>query len=128
MDSWKIAEKLESLYPEPPLHLGEKSNETVQNAVGSLLNALVPRILLASQRNIMREPSTSWHAKDREQRFGKSLEQLDSEDGGEKAWNAAQSCLESLRNELSKSKRDDGPFVLGQTVSYADFAIAGFFD
>ncbi len=128
MDSQKIVEKLEQLHPEPSLYLDTKVHESVYGAVASTIDASISTIIPAAQRNILREPSASWHAADRERRFGKSLEQLEEDEGGEKAWDAVKHGLEALKAELSKHKRDDGPFVLGGTVSYGDFLIAGFFE
>jgi len=128
MDSQKIIEKLDVLHPDPPLLLDTKAHEPVHSALMSITMALKPTILLAAQRNILGEPSASWFAEDRKQRFGKSLEQVEQDEGGAKAWSAAQPGLEDLKAELSKHKRDDGPFILGGTVSYGDFCIAGFFE
>lgn len=128
MDSQTIVEKLEELHPEPKLHLETGIHEAVRDAIKELIGALKAPLFLGAQRNVLREPSASWFAEDRARRFGKSLEQMDADEGGEKAWKAAQPGLDALSAVLSKHKRDDGPFILGQEVCYGDFLVAGFFD
>jgi glutathione S-transferase len=128
MESLNIVRKLEQMYPNPSLHLDTGVHEDIQKATAGVIGPLRTVILPAAPRNILREPSASWFSEDREQRFGKSLDQLEVEQGGEKAWKAAESGLETLKTELTAHKRDEGPFVLGKDVSYGDFLIAGLFD
>ncbi|KAK5166664.1 uncharacterized protein LTR77_008208 [Saxophila tyrrhenica] len=128
MDSQTIAERLEELSPAPSLHLDTMVHESVHAALLSVIGAARPTIILAAQQNILSEGSAAWHAQDRERRFGKSVEQWEKDEGGEKGWKAAQPGLEAVKAELNRHKRDEGPFVLGGTVSYGDFLIAGFFE
>ena len=127
MDSFNIAEKFESLYPEPSLHLDNVVYKKVQKALGAAVGPLRYMVLAAVQRNVLREPSASWFAEDRTQRFGKTLDQLEKDEGGETAWSAAKDGLEMLKVEMTEHKQDEGPFVLGSTVSYGDLIIAAFF-
>ena len=43
--------------------------------------------------------------------------------GGKKAWEGAESPLKEIAGML---KENDGPFFMGQEVSYADFMVVGF--
>lgn len=52
-----------------------------------------------------------------------SLDQMEKERGGEAAWEAAGPGLDALDALLAEHKVDDGPFVLGSQVSYADFVV-----
>jgi glutathione S-transferase len=79
-------------------------------------------------RNVLRERSASWFAEDRQRRFGKTLDQYERDEGGDVAWQAAQKGLESLKLEIQQNKRDDGPFVLGSTITYGDFLVAAIFN
>lgn len=125
MDSQKIVHALESRYPDPSLHLDTQTSRPIHKALVSIINPLRPIVLPAVQRNVLREPSASWFAEDRKRRSGRSLEQLETDEGGEKAWDATLPGLDALLSQLSMHKRDDGPFVLGSQVSYGDFFVAG---
>ena len=127
MDSLNIAHKLEELYPQPSLLLHLGLHEKVLPAIGKAVNAARPMIWAGLYRNVLREPSASFFAEDRRRRKGKTLEQFQTDEGGEKAWHLAHEGLESLKVELSHHKKDDGPFVLGSAVSYGDFLIAAIF-
>ena len=127
MDSLKIVERLETLYPQPSLYLETKTHEKVLPAIGKAVNAARPMIMATVCRNVLREPSAPWFAADRERRFGKTLDEYERDEGGDAAWDAAQKGLESLKLEMKQQKKDDGPFVLGSTVSYGDFLIAAIF-
>jgi glutathione S-transferase len=127
MESRMIVDKLEVLYPDPSLHLEAKAHDEILPALGKAVNAARPMILAAVWRNVLREPSASFFAEDRRQRFGKTLDQLEQDDGGDKGWAAAQKALECLRLEMKQHKNDDGPFLLGSRVSYGDFLITAIF-
>lgn len=128
MDSETIAHALEDLQPEPSLHIDRGIHKDVHKALLAVIGALRPRLLPAVQRGVLREPSASWFADDRARRFGKSLDQLEHEEGGEKAWNAVKPALDGLKSNMEKHCIDDGPFVLGSVVSYGDFLVAGVFE
>ena len=127
MDSMAINQKLDSLHPEPSLHLDLKVHEKIQKTLGAAIGPARGMIIPIVPRTVLREPSTSWFIKDREKKFGKTLDQYEKDEGGEAAWNATQSRLEQLKQEVSQHKRDDGPFVLGSAVSYSDIMIASVF-
>ena len=127
MDSQKIAQALESHAPSPHLHLDKDMDKQVHKAMTSIIGPLSATLLPAVQRNVLREPSTSYFAENRKQRLGMSLEQLEKDHGGETAWVASRSGLEVLKTQLGVHKRDEGPFVLGSVVSYKDFMIAAIF-
>ena len=56
-------------------------------------------------------------------RFDMPLDELEAQRGGEGAWEAARPGLDALNALMSEHKVDQGPFVLGSQVSYADFVI-----
>ena len=127
MDSRKIVDKLEALYPHPSLHLEANAHDRILSTLGKAVNAARPMILAAVWRNVLREPSASFFAEDRQRRFGKTIDQLEMDDGGDEAWAAAQRGLESLKLEMKQHKNDNGPFLLGSSLSYGDFLITAIF-
>lgn len=52
-----------------------------------------------------------------------SLDELEAKRGGEQAWKAAGPGLDALEALMREHKVDEGPFVLGSQVSYADFVV-----
>lgn len=131
MDSLAIAKKLESLYPEPSLHLDADHNTRVYDLVGEIFGLLVPNALVAFVRDCLPPRSAEYFADDRKQRFGMSLEDFEKAKGGEGSWAKAEAAggpLERLKEELSKNKKDAGPFILGSQVGYGDFVIVAFFE
>jgi glutathione S-transferase len=51
------------------------------------------------------------------------LDELEATKGGEQAWEAARPGLDALEALMGEWKVDEGPFVLGSRVSYADFVV-----
>lgn len=51
------------------------------------------------------------------------LDELEATKGGEQAWEAAKPGLDALEALIREWKVDEGPFVLGSRVSYADFVV-----
>ncbi|KAL9614581.1 MAG: hypothetical protein Q9167_000950 [Letrouitia subvulpina] len=120
MDSRKIVEKLEQLYPSPPLHLDSpylsKIEELWPKAIMPLRGVLMPKI----PRALLNEASLDYFYSTREKRFGMPLDQLEKEQGGDSAWEEARPVIEEVGKLL---KAEGGPFILGKTVSYADFML-----
>ena len=124
MDSAAIASKLEKDYPNPPLHLDnglpEKLGPILGKAVGPILPVFMPRI----GRDIIVEDCYDWFQAARAKLFGMPLDELEKTKGGDQAWEASKPGLIELKDFVKEHKRDDGPFVLGSQVCYADFLIA----
>jgi len=124
MDSAIIAETLEQEYPEPSLRLDTKLHEAVAPIIGKASFPLIPVFIPRIGRDII-PPSASEHFySTREKRFGMPLDELERQKGGAKAWEAAKPGLDELTAFLNEHKLDEGPFVLGSKVCYADFLIA----
>lgn len=79
----------------------------------------MPRI----PRTVLRESSTAWFQAARAARFGMSLDEFEVKRGGKQAWEAATPGLDALEVLMGDHKVDQGPFVLGSQVSYADFVV-----
>lgn len=111
MDSRKIAAELESRYPSPPLHLDSeilpKVEELIINCQGNARGLLLPKV----PRNLLNEASRGFFEDTRREKFGKSLEDLEEDEGGEKAWKGLTPHLHGVGDLL---RANGGPFVLGK--------------
>jgi len=75
-------------------------------------------------RQVIVESSVPYFLESRGKRFGMSIEKLEQEKGGEQAWKAAEPGFKLITALLTEHKKDDGPFILGTQMCYADFIIA----
>lgn len=123
MDSAAIAAKLESIHPEPSLHLDNGLVEKVGPLIGKVAFPLLPVFMPRIARDIILEEYVEWFREARAQTFGMPLDELERTRGGDQAWEAAGPGLIELTGFLAKQKRDEGPFILGSQVCYADFLI-----
>jgi len=128
MESPPITEKLEALYPEPSLHLETGLHNEAYALADSMVFTAGPDFLVPLVTDVLREPAGAWFAEDRQKRFGISLQDLEAKMGGEACRPAVEELLEKIKTLLTTHKKDEGPFVLGSTPSYADFPIAGLFE
>ncbi|OHE91509.1 hypothetical protein CORC01_13205 [Colletotrichum orchidophilum] len=123
MNSAKIIQRIEADYPEPPLYIDSEVLSQTYGLLGKTFEALVAVILPAVPRVILGEKSAEYFHKTRAERFGMSLDELEKTKGGEEAWVNAKEPLEGLAALLNKT---DGPYFLGDKVSYTDFVFVGF--
>lgn len=121
MDSAAIAVKLESLYSSPPLHLNTEIENEAQAAMGGVFMSLAPYLLPFGIHTLVAEEDVEWFKADRASRFGMTVEELMTEKDAADAYKAAKPALEKCRDVLKGHKKDQGPFILGSEVSYADF-------
>ena len=124
MGSEFIAEKLEKLKPEPSLRLNPGLEKEVGRALGPVFRPLIPYMFPRIRRTLAPEGSQEWFKSDRERRLGAPEEVYERERGGDVAWKAAAPGQEKLGQFLKETKKDDGPFLTGSEVCYADFIIA----
>ena len=127
MDSLRIAERLEAIYPEPSMHLDTGLHEESAAIVFELSWLVFPDMLHLLPKEILNERSASWFAEDRKRRWGITLDELAEKNGGEKAWASAVPVMTRLKAFLTENKRDQGPFILGSTPSYGDLYIIALF-
>jgi len=120
MDSRAIAAHLEASYPSPPLHLDSPVLPEVQSLLSKLLEPLrgvwMPRV----PKNMLNPVSKEYFERTRAERLGKTLEVFEKEEGGDEAWVEALPGAKALGEVLG---REEGPYVLGKEVSYADFVL-----
>lgn len=72
--------------------------------------------------SILNENSREYFERTRAEALGKTLQEYASTDGGEEAWIEALPGIKGLGSIIGK---EEGPFVMGDTPSYADFVIVG---
>ncbi len=123
MDSTIIASKLESLHPTPSLHLDNGLHNKVGPLIGKAIGPLLPVFMPRIGRDRIVESNYDWFQVARAKMFGMPLDEWEKTRGGEQAWQAARPGLQELKAFLKESKVDDGPFVQGSEVCYADFII-----
>ncbi|KAK5108667.1 hypothetical protein LTR62_008072 [Meristemomyces frigidus] len=126
MDSLKIATALEKLQPEPSLHLNNGYIDRVQTIVLDIMKGLGPNIYPLIPKHVLPQSSAEYFSETRAKRFGMPLPELAKSDkAGETAWSSARPAIERLGEVLGERK--EGPYLMGTTVSFADFVVAGFF-
>ncbi|KAK0258366.1 hypothetical protein LTR35_018164 [Friedmanniomyces endolithicus] len=125
MESLAIAQKLESLYPNPSLHLPTTPIEETRAAIGAFAGPLFPVFMPHIGRSVIREDSVVWFRENRQKNYGMTLEEFEASKGGELAWKAAEAKAGLLKELLADHKLDEGPSILGSTPTYADFMLVG---
>ncbi|KAJ5082396.1 hypothetical protein N7532_011439 [Penicillium argentinense] len=121
MDSGKIAEYIETEHPQPSLHMDSDYLQQVQNLWGRYMGAIKPIFLNQVPKRILNDASLDYWYKTRHEFCGMPVEELEKTQGGEKAWNQAEPVLREVTALL---KQNEGPYLLGSTVSYADLVWA----
>ncbi|GME45297.1 putative glutathione s-transferase [Neofusicoccum parvum] len=122
MDSMKIAHELEKRWPTPSLRLDSDVVPILAEATPQVTVNLAPIIMPRVPRQVLPERSAAYFHQTREVRFGMPLDELEKKQDPEKTWAAAKGSIEKLATLL---KKNDGPYVLGNEVSYGDFIIVG---
>lgn len=126
MDSRAIANKLEELYPTPPLHLDSPVLAKLEAIMPELMPTLSGIYIPLVPKNILDPASHPHWYKTREAKFGMPLDELAETKGGDVAYNGAKPYLEQVTALLRQDT--SGPYFLGTEVSYADFVWGGFLD
>ncbi|KAI4101079.1 MAG: hypothetical protein LQ339_005202 [Xanthoria mediterranea] len=111
VDSKAIAIALEAKYPDPPLHLDAPQLARVEELWGQAVKALIGVFVPDLVRTLLT---------DRNKEYMKDKIDLKTVVGGDEAWEGAKPVMEAIGLLL---KEKGGPFVLGETVSYADFVL-----
>lgn len=120
MDSRKIADELEKQYPEPSLHLDSPLLPRVEAGVLNMFGPLRPVMLPLIPRTRLNAAAVEYFERTRKEMVGMPLSQWEKEQGGDKAWEKATPAFKEVGDML---RANGGPFILGKTVSYADFVI-----
>ena len=125
MDSAIIAAKLESLHPEPSLHLDADLHNEAQAVMYRVFGPLFPTLMPSIRDKLITPHALAYWTRTRESLFGMSIDEFARVKGGPHAWEAAQPGFSELNKFVTEHRRDDGPFILGSQVSYGDFVVVG---
>lgn len=121
-DSWAIANYLEDAYPDRPSLFGGEAGRAVSRLVNAwadtALTGPIARLVLIDIFERIHEKDRAYFRQSREQRFGKTLEEVSANRDGNLA--AVRQALEPLRVTLATQ-----PFVGGKTPLYADYIVIG---
>jgi len=123
MDSIIIAHRLEKEHPSPSLLLESPLIPKVEVLLTDVRSRLLGHWLARVPTNLLNEPSRDYFFRTREEKYGKPLSQVQKEQGTNEAWEKAIPGIKGLGDLLRET---DGPFFMGETVSYADFIIVSF--
>jgi len=122
-DSLAIAQWAEQSHSSPGLHLSNNLHLEAQRTVGQATFPIIPVFMPRIARSAILPSSVPWFLEARSKMFGMPLDELEKVRGGEGAWEAAKPGIEALGRLMREKKVDEGPFILGSQVCYADFVI-----
>lgn len=106
------------------MHLDNGLAQKIGPMIGKISQPLIPVFMPRIGRDVIVESTVPYFQEARAKRFGMSLDELEKAKGGEQAWEAARTGLEELNAFIASQKKDEGPFILGSDVCYADFVVA----
>lgn len=121
MNSLLIAPKLEELYPEPSLHLDTSPYAEAQDTVNEIIMTLVPYWLPKIFNKVSTDEDRKWAYEVRAPEAGYPLDQWQHLPA-DSFWEASKAGFGKLAALL---ERTEGPFVLGEKLSFGDFVIVG---
>ncbi|KAH8674336.1 hypothetical protein BX600DRAFT_457442 [Xylariales sp. PMI_506] len=127
MGSAVIAAELDALYPSPSLNIDTELEAEASQVINMAARALFPIYMPRLTRELVEESAVEVFTKRREKIFGVTFVEWEKTKGGELAWKAAEPGFAAMKQLLNKRKQDDGPFILGSQVSYADFCLVALF-
>jgi len=123
-DSWAIADHLESTYPERPSLFGGTAGRAatrfIQGWCDTFLHPGIARFVMLDVWKHLDEKDKAYFRKTREERFGATLEAVQS--GREERLAAFRQSLQPLRSVLETQ-----PFVGGEKPLYGDYIVFGGF-
>jgi glutathione S-transferase len=122
MDSKNIATRIEADTPTPSIHLDSPYITRIEELVGSLHVAFRPAAVALVPDRLLTAASAPYFRETRAKRFGAPLDEIAK--GAGKATDDARPLMLKITAMLRENT--DGPFFMGQTVSYADFVWIGY--
>jgi glutathione S-transferase len=121
MDSRKIAARIEADHPTPSVHLDSPYIDRLTQNLRAALIPLEPVYLYLVLTRVLSDKSIPYFTATREEDIGMPLDQFHRE-RGMTAWEESEEAFSKITAMLQEN---EGPFFMGQTVSYADFVYAG---
>ncbi|KAK4234981.1 hypothetical protein C8A03DRAFT_37196 [Achaetomium macrosporum] len=123
MDSKKIALRLESLYPSPPLRLDAPALAKLEEIMAKrFFPPMRPIVLDRVPKRILNDASIPYWIRTRSEMVGMPLEQFCAQHSHEECLAKAEPAIKEVTALLEEN---GGPFFLGKEVSYVDFVWAG---
>ncbi|KAF8208743.1 hypothetical protein K438DRAFT_1666926 [Mycena galopus ATCC 62051] len=127
-DSARIAEYLDKTYPDTPklvpagTHVLQKTFcVAYDTATEDLVHYVIPAVA-----KILRPKSEEYFVRTREESFGKKLSDVTpTGEAHETAWKKVEEGFGKVDRWLNEPMNQGKPFVLGDTISFADLMIAG---
>ena len=124
MDSFPIAQFLESTYPDPPVPLTSELGREIEAKARAMAGKTFRTSLMLREIGILSPRAQEYFRRTREASLGHRLEDVLDPDREERDWNAVGDGMRAV-SELMRTHKAHGPFVLGARPSYTDFFIAG---
>jgi glutathione S-transferase len=122
MDSRPIANALDSLHPTPSLHLDSPYLAKIEELLPKLVNTVRPVFVPLVPKKFLLPRSAEYFTASREKGLNMSLDEFAK--GADKAFEDVKPHVKTVSALYQENA--DGPFLLGQDVSYADFYVLGF--
>ena len=119
MESRKIANTLEPLYPTPSLHLDSPVLARVEKLLPHVVESFRPLFMPLVPKVFLNPRSEEYFIASREKSLGKSLDEWAK--GADQGLENAKPHIKELAQVLKENS--EGPFFLGKEVSYADFPV-----
>ena len=126
MDSRKIADAIEAGYPSPPAALESPYQARIEAVMPRVMKALQPVIYAEIPRRLLEPASIDYWYPVRGKLVGMPLDEFEAKHGGEAAYAAAEAPLRDVSAMLRE--HDQGPFLQGAQVCYADFVWVAFLE
>ena len=127
MDSFPIAQFIQSTYPDPPMTLSSEIGDEVEAGIRIATGKAYRNAVMPREIRILRPPAQAYFRRTRELTLGHRLEDLldsEEEEEEEATWEGVVEGMKEL-GPLMRRNEADGPFLLGAKPSYTDFFIAG---
>ncbi|KAG2417598.1 hypothetical protein HFD88_008817 [Aspergillus terreus] len=124
MDSARIADFLESTYPDPAVPLTSELGRKIEAQSRKVVSTAFGASVLPREMGILSPRAQEYFRRTREAALGHPLEDLLDPEREEQAWAAVDGAIREV-GELMLTHKAEGPFILGSRPSYTDFFIAG---
>ncbi|TEY73281.1 hypothetical protein BOTCAL_0080g00090 [Botryotinia calthae] len=119
-DSSTIATLLEHRYPTPSLKIETPELSQVEDLIPKLQLSIRPLWLPLLAKGLLNDASRVYFEETRKERVGMDIYEYGKKEGKEKCWEDTEPIVREL-GKLLKAK--GGPFIEGDTPTYADFFI-----
>ncbi|KAL9065796.1 MAG: hypothetical protein Q9157_007357 [Trypethelium eluteriae] len=124
MDSAAIAPFLESTYPDPAVPLTSELGNEIEAKARAVVGTAFRTSVMPREIGILSPRAQDYFRRTREAALGHRLEDLLGLGKEDSVWDAVDGDIRAV-GELMRSRRAEGPFVLGARPSGTDFFIAG---